>query len=306
MAKTLAPSVITDVDSKGQKFMSVVRDAYNKAMLSDDEGQRVNETPGLSKLIDSFIAESRVSDRYKGQEVSSKYTYPPEYKGTKDLHTQIQTLVGILPGLNVERTWTWYNEVYTNLEVPDWVKGVFAVPSECALQRIFHADIIDRATAYCASVNLLMNKLAASRKFYNYREGQIDPAHLWRTEKTTEMLDALWVLQGQPDIIVLPAQLGLRHRGRSVLRARECFVGNEFGAGSLEALAIALTHPERFVRWEQLHEDIPGDYFSSGADGQADKAPYLDFYDDGVEFFTYSADGPYGRFGSVSCWLPPQ
>jgi len=303
----MSETLITSRDTKGLHAVGIFEAAYNQASLTDARAQRLNENGGeLKKLIAALIQELSATDRYKDQEVPSKYNYPPEYKGAKDLHTQIQTLVGILPGLNPEPTWAWYNEAYGKLEVPDWVEGVFAIPSEFALMRLFHPDIQDRAAAYCASVNLLMGKISDSRKFYNYRDGQIDPAHLWRTEKTTEMLDALWELQGRPDIIVLPAQLGMRHRGRSVLRARECFVGNEFGAGSLEGMAIALTHPERFVRWEQLHEDMAGDDFSAGAVAQAARAPCLVFFDDRVEFDADGAGYPSEYYGSVSCWLPPQ
>jgi len=306
MLQLLAPSVTTVRDPKGQKFMAIVEAAYNKARLDDNEAQRVNDTPGLSKLIGSFIAESRVTDRYKDQQVPSTWTYPPEYKGPKDFHQQTEILLGILPGLDPEQAWKWYNDVYTRLEVPDWVEGVFAVPSEFALARLFYPDIQERPAQYCAGVNLLLKKIANSRQFYNYCDEQIDPAHLWRTERTALMINALWEMQGRPDIVALPAQLGLQHRGRSDLRARECFMAQEFGAGSLEGAAIALTHPERFVRWEQLHEDLAGDDFSSAADGQADEAPYLYFYDDKVKFGTVLLDIPNECYGSVSCWLPPQ
>lgn len=234
----------------------------------------------------------------------SSYTYPPEYTGAKAFHDQLVILTGLLPGLDVERVWTWYNEAYSKLETPDWVEGAFAVPSEFALQRLFHPEITDRAVAYCASVNLIMGKVADSRKFYNYRDGQIDQNHLWRTERTLKMLDALWELQGRPDIIVIPAQLGMRHRGRFVLRARECFTINEFGVGSLEGLAIALTHPERFVRREQLHMDCAGDEFSPGADGKFAYAPYCNFDDGRVKFYTRWVSNPHADSGSASGFLP--
>jgi len=59
MSSTLAPSVVTQRDPKGTKFMSIVGAAYDKARLTEDEAQRVNEAKGLSDLIDRFIAEHR-------------------------------------------------------------------------------------------------------------------------------------------------------------------------------------------------------------------------------------------------------
>ena len=44
----------------------------------------------------------------------------------------------------------------------------------------------------------------------------------------------------------------------------------------------------------------------SEADGQADKAPYLNFNDGKVKFNTNRTDNPNENYGSVSCWLPPK
>jgi len=47
------------------------------------------------------------------------------------------------------------------------------------------------------------------------------------------------------DILVVPAQFGLRHRGRSVRRVREVMNANEFGLGVFAIGIMLLTHPER-------------------------------------------------------------
>ena len=107
------------------------------------------------------------------------------------------------------------------------------------------------------------------------------------------------------DILVIAAQLGLRHRGKSTCRARETFVVNEYGLGSLAGGAIALTHPERFVRREQLHEDLPGDEFALGADGRFGYAPFFFLFCDGrVRFGAYGVGGYGARYGSASGFLP--
>lgn len=61
MSKTLAPS-ITHRDPKGRKFVSIVETAYDKANLSDEEAQRVNDTPGLAEFVGGFIARNRQAD----------------------------------------------------------------------------------------------------------------------------------------------------------------------------------------------------------------------------------------------------
>jgi membrane carboxypeptidase/penicillin-binding protein len=80
---TLAPSanVVTSRDPKGLKFVSIVEAAYNKAGLSEKEAQRVNDTAGLADLISNFIAENRVTDQFKDEEVESTYGYLSGYSG---------------------------------------------------------------------------------------------------------------------------------------------------------------------------------------------------------------------------------
>ncbi|MEK7174771.1 MAG: hypothetical protein AAB722_00315, partial [Patescibacteria group bacterium] len=66
MSQTLAPSKVTARDPKGLKFISIVEDAYNKAGLTEEESQRVNEAPGLADLVGGFIAKHRSQDpRFK-------------------------------------------------------------------------------------------------------------------------------------------------------------------------------------------------------------------------------------------------
>ncbi len=56
--KALALSV-THRGPKGRKLISIVETAYDKAGLTAEEAQRVNDTPGLAGLINSFIEENR-------------------------------------------------------------------------------------------------------------------------------------------------------------------------------------------------------------------------------------------------------
>ena len=79
---------------------------------------------------------------------------------------------------------------------------------------------------------------------------------------------------------------------------------NEFGGGTVQVGSMVLTHPERFVRWEQLHTDCAGDEFSPDADGQFDCAPYLSFVGGKVEFDAGGFSDPNERYGSVSFLLP--
>jgi hypothetical protein len=103
--------------------------------------------------------------------------------------------------------------------------------------------------------------------------------------------------QKDHDILVVAAQFGLRHRGRSTRRAREVMNASEFGLGAFAIGIMLLTHPERLMNYDDLWIDCAGDDYSCDADGLFGNAPYFGFGDDGVGFGTSdvaSADGSYG------------
>ena len=118
------------------------------------------------------------------------------------------------------------------------------------------------------------------------------------------MLKILANQQAGHNILIIPVQFGLLHRGQSVRRAREVFQSNEFGLGSFQVGIMLLTHPERLVQWDQLHLDCAGDEYAPGADGVFCHAPLFLFHGGGLGFIAYPCGHAGGGFGSVSGFLP--
>ncbi|HLC64011.1 MAG TPA: hypothetical protein VJK25_01500, partial [Patescibacteria group bacterium] len=189
--------------------------------------------------------------------------------------------------------------------IPEGAEGWFAIPSVDALAKKHFPEVTDPDQMYCQAVQLVHTKIAASRSFYNYHEGQITPAQLRGHARTAHALDLIAETQ-KGDILIIAAQLGMRHRGKSARRAREVFVANEFGLGSLAVGSIVLTHPERLVRWEELDMDCSGDEFAPGASGGFSVAPYFYFSDDEVRFGALLAGRASDRCGSASGFSPQQ
>jgi hypothetical protein len=299
---------ITTSITGGQKkqYLRFVEDAAEHAL----EKMALDKV-GLQKLIENgnefqsrivtAIQELSVSNQFADEEVCSSYTYPNEYKGPKPIVDQIKAIANIFsldPASALE-----YAE---NLpQLPDGAEGWFAIPSVDALAKKHFPEVTDPAQKYCQAVQLVHTKIAASRSFYNYCEGQITPAQLRVHARTAYALDLIAETQ-KGDILIVAAQLGMRHRGRFGRRTREVFVANEFGFGSLAVGSIVLTHPERLVRWEELDMDCSGDEFAPVGDGDFSHAPCFFFSVGGVRFGTYwvGFDGEF--FGSVSAFLPPQ
>jgi hypothetical protein len=77
----------------------------------------------------------------------------------------------------------------------------------------------------------------------------------------------------------------------------------EFGLGAFAVGSMILTHPEREIRWEQLHIDCAGDECSEDADGVFSLAPFFFFFD-GVGFDAGGCSSANERYGSASGFLP--
>ena len=299
--KTLAPSVVTARDPKGLKFMSIVEAAYNKANLTDGadgEAQRVNDTPGLADHIASWLEEHRSTNKFKDEEVRAAYGYPKEYKGPKPIEQQIKAIAEIF-GLDGALALEYAKKLPV---LPEGAEGWFAIPSVDALAARHFPEVTDPGEKYCRALQLVHQKIAESRSFKNWRDGQIDTAHIKVSACTLEKMNQI-ATQQKGDILIIAAQLGKRHSGRSVRRAREVFVATEYGLTSVAGGSIVLVHPERLVRWEELDMDMAGDEFSDGGDGQFGRAPYFCFCGK-AGFDTDDVSVLSGEYGSSSGFVP--
>lgn len=315
--KTLAPSIVTHRDSKGRKFMDIVAAAYDKARLSDGpdgEAQRINDTPGLAEHISQFISEHRTPNLFADEEVVSKCVYPPEYKGPKPITEQIKALADIFgldgsPALEYARHLPDFKSFVPEDALP-WV-GWFAVISDSALVKLFPqiesiAGYSEYAVRYCLGIERVLEKIAATRPFKNWRAGQIVPQQLRLSERTALAHQKIAAVQNG-DIWLIAAQLGMRYPGCSTRRARALFVKNEFGLGSISGATIALVHPDRFVRSEELDVDLPGDEFDiPGADVRFGSAPLLGWIDGRLGFGACRCGFASEYYGSASAFLPQE
>jgi hypothetical protein len=297
-------TLITSKHRKGRHAIRLAEVAYDQTRLDGDRAQMLNERGGeWQSGIAKLIAELTTSNRYANEEVRSSYIYPPEYRAPKHISQQVDALAGLF-GLSLGYTSEWIDKILPTLTLPEGAEGWFAIPSIDALAKRHFPEVENPAERYTRAVALILEKIAASRSFHNYRAGQITPERLRMHIRTAEALAQIGQTQ-QGDIIILPAQLGLRHRGRSTRRAREVFVNGEFGFGSLMGGAVTLTHPERFVRWEQLHMDLPGDEFDDqAADARFDHAPIFHCNDGEVKVGANPVGHARERYGSGSAFLP--
>jgi len=269
------------VEDAGDKALSEVqldKDGLQKLIENGDEFQ--------SRII-TAIRELSVSNQFADEEVSSSYVYPNGYK-VKGIAEQVATLRQLFPELK-DAT---FDESIAARPLPPNAEGWFAIPRWEKL-----------SSSYGGAVDKVLAAIKSKRTFYNYREGQTGPEYLRQHAKTVKAFQKLGDEQKGHDILIVPCQFGLRHRGRSVRRAREVMNAVEFGLGAFAVGCMILTHPEREVKWEQLHVDCAGDEFSPFADGVFSVAPIFLFDVGEVEFSANWYDYAHVFYGSASAFL---
>jgi len=281
---------ITDGQKKQVKRFS--EDAIDRAiadgLLGDKDGTQklIENGDEFQARIITAIRELSVSNQFADEEVSSSYTYPKGYK-VKGITEQTNILRQLFPGIG------FADEKIAEQTLPSNAEGWFAIPKWETL-----------APTYGEAVEKVLAMIASKRKFYNYRDGHLGAEYLRQHVKTVKMFQKLGDEQKDFDILVVPAQFGLRHKGRSVRRGREVFIVNEFGLGAFAIGIMLLTHPEREIQWEQLHIDCAGDEYAPDGDGEFVGAPYFDWGDGGLHFGTDWTGSVNEQFGSASGFLP--
>lgn len=252
----------------------------------------------VEEAVKAIILDMTTPNKYANEVVSSSYTYPNEYK-LKPINEQVKTIATIF-GVDPKEALEFIKTLPT---LPEGAEGWFAIPKVSAIAKKFFPAITNSAEQYCEAVKLVYTKLAESRSFTNYRNGEIVPNKLRVHARTAGFLEEL-ENQQQGDILILAVQYGMRHRGKSVRRARETFSGNEFGLTSFALGCMALVHPERYIRWEELDTDCAGDEFAPDAGGVFSGAPIFYFSGVKLEFGTSDVCAANDNYGSASAFAP--
>lgn len=294
--------LITSDDPKGLDATAKWRAVYNKQQLTDGadgSAQRLNESREFWKELGNLIQKHSATNQYANEVASSSYTYPKEYKGPKPIVEQVQSIAAMF-GLNPTQALEFAKNLPT---LPEGAEGWFAIPKVSAVTTKQFPVITGIAEQYCEAVKLVHTKLADNRSFVNYRNGEIVPTKLRQHAHTVDFLEHLEAEQ-QGDILIIAVQYGMRHRGKSVRRARETFASNEFGLGAFAIGCMALVHPERYVRWEELDTDCAGDEFAPNADGDFSESPIFRFNDGRLGFLAFDLSSASDGYGSVSAFVP--
>ena len=280
-------------DGQKKQYFRFIEDAAERALkvaIPDKDGlQKLFENGDeLQARIVTAIREFSVGNQFADEETDSKYGYLSGYK-PKGITEQTNILRQLFRGVG------FADEKIAEQPLPPNAEGWFAIPR---WEKI--------APTYGEAVQKVFNLIKETRNgaFYSYCEGQLGPQYLRQSQKAGKAFQKLGDEQKDHDILVVPAQFGLRHRGRSVRRAREVMNGSEFGLGAFAIGIMLLTHPERLMNYDDLWIDCAGDEFAPDADGDFSRSPYFGFSDGRAGFGAYWVGDAGGGCGSASGFLP--
>jgi len=256
-------------------------------------GDDMNVLDSIEKLL-SFKngvdkAETVSIGKYADEEVASTYSYVSGYSKSKIVTDQVKQL----------------RELFPDIEIPDPDESLapqVGSPSEGTFV-ILPWELVAPTYGEAVGKAFALLEKAYGGKFINYYKGQLKPNYLRESDRKKECLNKLREQQRGNVVLLIPAQFGILHRGRSVRRARIMMAKNEFGFGAWEIVLMLLTHLDRLKNYNDLWIDGAGDEFSPGGDGVFSDSVCFNFRDDRLRFVDRYLDLAFDGYGSVSGFL---
>ena len=175
--------------------------------------------------------------------------YHPGYKKPQPILRQLDILKGYWPGLRVDGAIRYWRDALSDVPFPHGAEGEFAVIRPGYFSQVYEEELGEVLTAL---------EKAYAGKFKNWDGGQRDPKRFRQNVYAAAASQA--IAERQPgDVLVVRAQLGKRHAGRSPHDVRQHLATGEFGLGRKDSALMLLTNPLRLKHPHDLRMDCPGD-----------------------------------------------
>ncbi len=257
----------------GQVATAAVLKSLEETSLNNIDAQRIIEhgdkfSIGIRESVTRLLQGLSASDTFQNEEVLSDEGYYSGYE-PKSIAEQMKILRGLFPKIGNA------DESLAEGKLPLGAEGWFAIPRWQ-----------DFAATYAEAVEIALAKIEEvyGDNFYNCHKGRLGLYSLRQSVETADMLERIGQEQEFYDVLVIPAQFGLRHRGRSIRRSVEVFADDEFGLGVFAICIMILTHPERIMHHSDLWIDCFGDEYDDPNSGvRIDYSIFFGFIRDRVE-----------------------
>lgn len=285
----LSPEQDSDIRSLVERSVSnavaeVLREIDTRAARSL-LAKRQDVENHLARLVRETLLARGISDLYKSEAVLSRRDYPPSY-APNPIEAQTTVLRNAFPGKLHS-----FNEKLGRRPLPPGAEGWFAYPRWQAI-----------APTYDQAVEEALQALAAKRRLDHRLRKRLGPEYLRQSTRTVVAEELLARQQGNADILIMPAQFGLRHSGASARRVTSILDGNEYGLGLFALLSMLLTHPERMNSTTLMIDCSGDDYALEGHGYFGSHVPLLD-YGMGIELSSFYSDRACDRWATPTAFL---
>jgi hypothetical protein len=280
-------SRVSAISPEGQRFLSDMLRVYEGAHLSEEERGRINDSTGLAGLVGDFIKKNRCPNRYAREKVWSAYGYPEGFR-LKSIQEQEGTLRRLFPSLGTKED-----------DLEKLAKRPLPLRAEWAAIPRWEK----LGATYCDAIQRVFSLIASERKFTNTCKDRLNDRSLMQTGKAIDAWKRLGDEQSG-DILIVATQFGIRYRGCSVRCATDSMYSYEFGLGTFAVACMLLIHPKREMKWEQLHPECGGDYFTAINGEQVVRTPVFSFRSGELKLDSVQIDNPGDGFGCASGFLP--
>jgi hypothetical protein len=221
--------------------------------------------------------------------------YYSQYE-VKPIAQQINRLRELLPGLGSA------DEKLADKPLPQGAEGYFAIPRWEAVASSYEAALDKVFTLIHDNLKWDVWDKTREGRLFNFRTGKAGQQYLRENEKAAVQWKSLCEAQKGYDILVVPAQFGLKYAGCSLQYAKSHMDAGEFGLNAFSVGVMLLTHRRRVLEYDDLWMFCPGDEYSLNGDGRFEAAPLYFFGNGMMEFDVINHQ--YNRCGSVSGFVP--
>ena len=221
--------------------------------------------------------------KFEEEEVVSSMLYPAGRK-IKTIQQQLLLLAGYFPSLKAKLSSVG--------KPPSAAEGWIVIPN-------YSVIALDYNQALETALDLLQKERP---RLLNWRKGELGKNYLRLTRRTEKALHKLNKMN-RGDYLVIPAQLGLRHLGRSARRTHILLETNEFGLGPFETTIFLLTHPEWLSTPDDLGIDCIGCEYTLYKHGYFKYILFFYFFGNSLRFGDRWCGCPDKKFGPVTGFL---
>lgn len=235
--------------------------------------------------------------------VATQYGYPESYKKPTAIAEQVYQIADQF-NLEAGPAYNFIEKVLPKLALPKGAEGWFARPKVDAIAEQLFPEITDKVEQYCSALNLVIVMIGTMQPiFERSHKDHLNKRHLRRAQKTIDAFTTIYSQQ-QGDIMIIPAQFGMRYRNMNKYDVMKEIPDNEFFLDAFTVACMLLTNKHRFMSPDDLGIDCPGDEFDTQGFADFKHVPNYGFYLNGVAFNTCKADTCSTQYGIATGFLP--